>query len=146
MSKEDNTTDTEIKLSKKKRSKEVKDLCRIRKWSHPKLVFPGAEQEEHPEGDGTRLDDPAGRVHSGHGAQAAADAAEATRWAHAAAAPDGAGEPGGVQRPTAERAAQETHHGAAAAAQRPQGAWSFLFATLCGHLVSWYREQTSNGF
>lgn len=38
----------------------------------------GAEQEEDPEGDGARADDPAGRVHAGHGAPAAADASEAS--------------------------------------------------------------------
>lgn len=78
--------------------------------------FPGTEQEEDPEGDGARTDDPTGRVHAGHGAQAAADAAEAADRAHAAAAPNGAGEPGGVQQPAAKRATQETHSGAAAAA------------------------------
>lgn len=51
---------------------------------------PGTEQEEDPEGDGTRTDDPAGRVHPGLGAQAAADAPEAAHRTHAAAAPDGA--------------------------------------------------------
>lgn len=92
-------------------------------------LVPGAEQEEDPEGDGTCPDDPAGRVHAGHGAQAAADAAEAPYRTHAAAAPDGARKPGGVQRPTAERTTQETHSGAAAAAQKPQGAQNFLFVT-----------------
>lgn len=94
------------------------------------LLLPGAEQEEDPEGDGARLDDPAGRVHAGPGAPAAADAAEAAHRAHAAAASDGAGEPGGVQQPAAEGAAQETHSGAAAAAQKPQGSHCFLSDTV----------------
>lgn len=58
---------------------------------------PGAEQEEDPEGDGTCPDDPAGWVHPGPGAQAAADATEAAHRTHAAAAPDRAWKPGGVQ-------------------------------------------------
>lgn len=58
---------------------------------------PGAEQEEDPEGDGTCPDDPAGWVYPGPGAQAAADAPEAAHWTHAAAAPDRAWKPGGVQ-------------------------------------------------
>lgn len=81
----------------------------------------GAEQEKDTEGDGTCPDDSAGRVHSGHGATAAADAAEAASGTHAAAAPDGARKPRGVQQPAAERTAQETLCGAAAAAQKPQG-------------------------
>ena len=100
------------------------------------LLLPGAEQEEDPEGDGACPDDPAGRVHAGPGAQAAAHAAEAAHWTHAAAASDGAGEPGGVQRPAAEGAAQETQSGAAAAAQEPQGAWRRVFFTsVLGYLV-----------
>lgn len=98
--------------------------------------LPGAEQEEDPKRDGARPDDPAGRVHAGHGAQAAADAAEAAHRAHAAATSDRAGKPGGVQRPAAERTTPETQSGAAAAAQKPQGAWRVFFASVCGYLVS----------
>lgn len=83
--------------------------------------FPGAEQEEDPEGDGTRPDHPPGRVHPGPGAEAAADAAVAARGAGPDAAPDGAGEPGGVRRAARTRTPQEARPGAAAAAPEPQG-------------------------
>lgn len=85
------------------------------------LLVPGAEQEEDAEGDGACPDDPTGRVHTGPGAPAAAAAAEAASRTHAAAAPDGARKPRGVQQPTANRTTQKTHPGAAAAAQKPQG-------------------------
>lgn len=94
------------------------------------ILVPGAEQKENPEGDGACPDDPAGRVHPGPGAPAAADAAEAASGTHAAAAPDRVREPGGVQQPAANRATKKTQSGAAAAAQKPQGVYS-LFLGFC---------------
>lgn len=119
----------------------IKSLLKTYLFHKPFCPFvPGAEQEEDPEGDGACPDDPAGRVHTGHGAQAAADASEAAHWAHAAAAPDGARKPGGVQRPAAARTTQETHPGAAAAAQKPQGAWNFHPTWLFSEFISSKRK------
>lgn len=64
------------------------------------LVLQGTEQEEDPERDGACHADPPRRVHTGTGAEAAEDPAEAADGPDTPAAPDGAGEPDRVQQPT----------------------------------------------
>lgn len=82
--------------------------------------FLGAEQEEDPERDGARHADPPRRVHTGTGAEAAEDPAEAADGPDTPAAPDGAGEPDRIQQPTRARTPPQARAGAPAAAQEPQ--------------------------